>query len=55
MNKHVIIYGTWLLMVIGWNFGYSQATPLLDVVAAVVLATFSTFAIHRFVHKKDWR
>ena len=32
----------WLIMVIAWNYGYPEASPLEDVVAAVVLSLFST-------------
>ena len=35
------IYIIWLIGVIIWNYGYPQATPLMDVVAAIVLSFFS--------------
>ena len=36
------IFAIWLVMVIAWNFGYPEASPLEDVVAAVVLSLLST-------------
>ena len=36
------IFTIWLVMVIAWNFGYPEASPLEDVVAAIVLSLFST-------------
>ena len=35
------IYIIWLTGVILWNFGYPQATPLEDVVVAVLLSFIS--------------
>ncbi len=35
------IFIIWLVMVIAWNFGYPEATPLEDVVVAVILALFN--------------
>ena len=37
------IFIIWLVMVIAWNFGYPQASPLEDVIVAVVLSFFSNF------------
>ena len=37
------IFIVWLVMVIAWNYGYPQASPLEDVVVAVILSFFSTF------------
>ena len=31
----------WLVMVIAWNFGYPEASPLEDVVVAVILSLFN--------------
>jgi len=39
MNVFVI----WLVMVIAWNFGYPEASPLQDVMVAIILSFFSTF------------
>ncbi len=38
MNVFVI----WFVMVVAWNFGYPKASPLEDVVVAVILSLFST-------------
>ncbi len=32
------IYLIWLVGVIAWNYGVSEATPLQDVLAAIVLS-----------------
>ena len=37
------IFVIWLIMVIAWNFGYPDATPLEDVLVAVILALFNLF------------
>ena len=38
MNVFVI----WFVMVVAWNFGYPEASPLEDVFVAVILSLFST-------------
>ena len=35
------IFVIWLVLVIAWNYGYPQASPLEDVVVAVILALFN--------------
>jgi|TARA_B100002052_G_C15855371_1_gene587200 hypothetical protein len=35
------IYIIWLIGVIIWNFGYPEASPLLDVIAAILLSFLS--------------
>ena len=37
------IFVVWLVMVIAWNFGYPNASPIEDVVIAVLLALFNLF------------
>ncbi len=37
----MIVYIIWLIGVILWNYGYPQASPLLDVIAAIVLSIIS--------------
>tara|TARA_B100001769_G_C21809597_1_gene440497 strand:- start:384 stop:524 length:141 start_codon:yes stop_codon:yes gene_type:complete len=37
------IFLMWLAMVIAWNFGYPQASPLEDVIMAVILSLLSAF------------
>ena len=34
-------YIIWLIGVIAWNFGYPEATPLEDVIVAVILSIMS--------------
>ena len=35
------IFVIWLVLVIAWNFGYPQASPMEDVIVAVILSIFS--------------
>ena len=47
MNKVVkfkakINWSTWLILVILWNFGFPNATPLQDVLVAVFLSILFT-------------
>jgi len=35
------VFVVWLILVIAWNFGYPNATPLEDVIIAVLLSFFS--------------
>ena len=35
------IFIIWLVMVIAWNFSYPEASPLEDVVVAVILSLFN--------------
>ena len=35
------IYIIWLIGVILWNFGFPEATPIADVIAAVLLSFLS--------------
>ncbi len=37
------IFIIWLVMVIVWNYGYPRASPLEDVIVAVMLSLFSSF------------
>ena len=37
------IFVIWLVMIIAWNFGYPEASPLEDVLIAVILALFNLF------------
>ena len=36
------IFVIWLVMVIAWNYGYPQASPLEDVIVAVILSLLAT-------------
>ena len=42
MKKTYLIYIVWLILVIIWNFAFSDATPLKDVIAAVILSAMVT-------------
>lgn len=35
------IYIIWLIGVVLWNFGYPEAKPIEDVIAAIILSFFS--------------
>ena len=37
------IFVIWLVMVTAWNFGYPQASPLEDVIVAVILSLFNIY------------
>jgi len=37
------VYFIWLIGVILWNFGYPTATPMEDVVVAILLSLMSYF------------
>ena len=37
----MIIYIIWLIGIIAWNFGFPEATPLEDVLAAIALSFLS--------------
>ena len=37
------VYFIWLIGVILWNFGYPTATPIEDVVVAILLSLLSYF------------
>ena len=41
MNNIMKIYIIWLIGVILWNFSYPSATPLMDVLAAIILSFIS--------------
>ena len=35
------IFIIWLILVIAWNYGYPQASPLEDVIVAIILSLLS--------------
>ena len=37
------IFTIWFVMIVAWNFGYPEASPLEDVLVAVILALFNIF------------
>ena len=42
------IYIIWLIGVMLWNFGYPEATPILDVSAAIILSLLS-FGLKKYL------
>ena len=45
-NLDIIIkmntFTIWLVLVIGWNYGYPKASPLEDVIVAIILSIFTS-------------
>ena len=37
----MIVYIIWLISVIGWNFGVPNASPIEDVIIAIILSILS--------------
>ena len=46
----MIIYIIWLIGVIAWNFGFPGATPLEDVLVAIVLS-FLSMGLKKYIKK----
>ena len=44
------IYIIWLIGVVAWNFGVPQATPLEDVLVAIVLS-FASMGLKKYIIK----
>ena len=42
------IYIIWLIGVILWNFGYPEASPLMDVIAAILLSLL-TLVLNKYL------
>ena len=42
MNYKIFLF--WLLLVIGWNYRVPDATPLMDVIMAVIFSFISILA-----------
>ena len=42
------IFTIWLVLVIAWNFGYPKASPLEDVIVAILLSIFSMILKKKF-------
>ena len=42
------IYAIWLIGVILWNYGYPEAEPVLDVLAAIILS-FVSIGLKRYL------
>ena len=38
-----IVFGIWIILVIGWNYGVPGATPFEDVLVALCLSLFAGF------------
>ena len=47
MKRYIVTYAIWLAMVVIWNFGWPQATPIQDVLVAAILAAFSSGIIYK--------
>ena len=44
------IFIIWLVLVIAWNYGYPEASPLEDVLVAVILS-FATSVFGKYLKK----
>jgi len=42
------IYIIWLIGVIAWNFGFPNATPIADVIVAIILS-FVSFGLKKWI------
>ena len=49
-NFKIINWLVWLVLVIIWNYGYPEASPLLDVIIAVILS-FVSIILMKFIKK----
>tara|TARA_B100002051_G_scaffold260308_1_gene280684 strand:- start:232 stop:402 length:171 start_codon:yes stop_codon:yes gene_type:complete len=47
-NTNLIIWLGWLVLVIFWNYGYPEASPLLDVLVAILLS-FLTLIVQKLL------
>ena len=48
INFYMKVFIIWLIGVILWNFGYPFASPLEDVIAAVILS-FASMNLKKFI------
>ena len=46
-SNYMKIYSIWLMGVIIWNFGVPEASPLEDVIVAILLS-FLTLALRKY-------
>ena len=44
-NKEFTLWIIWFLLVILWNYGYPEASPLLDVIVAVLLSIINIITL----------
>jgi len=44
MKKKLIIFISWFILVALWNYGYQEASPFEDVLAAVAFSLLSALA-----------
>jgi len=35
-------FAIWLVLVVAWNYGYPKASPLEDVIVAIILSIFTS-------------
>ena len=46
------VFTIWLVLVFAWNFGYPDASPLEDVIVAIVLSLFGTI-LKKYLKKQN--
>ena len=44
-NIKIINWTIWVILVIIWNYGYPEASPVLDVLVAVILSLLNLLLI----------
>tara|TARA_Y100000768_G_C23758000_1_gene577193 strand:- start:465 stop:620 length:156 start_codon:yes stop_codon:yes gene_type:complete len=49
-NITITFWFIWFFLVVLWNYGYPAASPLLDVLAAVILSLFNILLL-KFIKK----
>jgi len=53
-NTEVSIYlVVWLGLIVIWNFGYPKATPLMDVIAAIVILFITRYSLRLAAQRKS--
>jgi len=40
----MMVYIVWLILVVLWNYGFPEASPLEDVIVAILLSFFTIIA-----------
>ena len=43
----------WLGLIVAWNFGYPNATPLMDVIAAIVILFITRYSLRLAAQRKS--
>lgn len=49
MKKNKKTFIAWLVLVVAWNFGFPKATPIYDVLVAVLLFLFIQYLNNKII------